>query len=84
MASVIGSGRYLVTLSPPYLASRQKYPRGAQSGTNQGISILDLHCTVVLEVVFTTKPYLSRSKGIIDFDGFTGLMLGRWAVSKVK
>ena len=38
---------------------------------------------VVLGVVFTYRT-LSRSKGIIDFDDFTRLMLDRWAVSKIK
>jgi len=55
------------------LASGQKYLRGAQSRTNQDISTLDLHGTIVLEAVFIlTEPYLSRLKRTIDFDDFTG------------
>ena len=47
---------------------------------------LYLTCNVwlCLELCLLTEPYLSRSKGIIDFDDFTGLMLDRWAVSKIK
>ena len=47
---------------------------------------LYLTCLVwlCLELCLLTEPYLSRPEGIIDFDDFTGLMLDRWAVSKIK